>query len=73
MLCSLSQLDGTKVDQIKAAEKKLGKTLLAYNCYESKPEELSTHELKEIQVLENKLGVLLIAVKQAGPAGPQDI
>ena len=64
MLCNLSQLDSGKLDTIKSAEQKLGKTLLAYNCYESKPDELSESELKELKNLENKLGVILVAVKK---------
>ncbi|MDA8174856.1 MAG: hypothetical protein M0018_09750 [Nitrospiraceae bacterium] len=74
MLCSFSQLDGTIIDQIKSAERKLGKTLLAYNCYDTRPETLSAGELKEIEQLEKKLGVLLVAVKQpVSAAEPQDI
>ncbi len=64
MLCNLSQLDSGKLDTIKSVEQKLGKTLLAYNCYESQPDELSETELKELRDLEKKLGVVLIAVKK---------
>ncbi len=63
MICSLSQLDGTGLDQVKSAEKKMGKTLLAYSCYETKPEELSASEIEQIRELEKKLGILLVAVR----------
>ena len=63
MLCSLSQLDISRLDEVKAAEKKTGKMLLAYSCYETGPEELSAGELTELRELEKKLGVLLVAVK----------
>ena len=64
MMCSLSQLDVSRLDEVKAAEKKIGKMLLAYSCYETRPEELSETELREIQDLEKGLGILLVAVKQ---------
>ncbi|MDA8088314.1 MAG: hypothetical protein M0Z75_16655 [Nitrospiraceae bacterium] len=63
MMCSLSQLDASRLDQVKTAEKKIGKTLLAYSCYETRPEALSAGELEEIRELEKKLGILLVAVK----------
>ncbi len=63
MMCSLSQLDGTRLDEVKAAEKKMGKTLLAYSCYETRPVELSAGELEEIRQLEKRLGIFLVAVK----------
>ncbi len=63
MMCSLSQLDGASLDEVKAVEKRMGKTLLAYSCYETRPVELSAGELDEIQKLEKKLGIFLVAVK----------
>lgn len=64
MMCTISQLDSSKLDEIKSTEQKLGKTILAYSCYDSKPAELSDSELNELKNLEQKLGVVLVAVKQ---------
>ncbi len=63
MMCSLA----TKVneDTIKAIndlETELGKTLLAFQCHDLKPSELSARELEKIRQIENELGVSLVAV-----------
>jgi len=63
MLCNLTRLDETKVQQIKAVEQKVGKTLLAYSCYNVAPAELNKDELSQISEAEQKLGVVLVAVK----------
>ncbi len=53
-------VDDTGVDQIKALEKDLGKTLLAYYT-PPKPADISNAQLKKISELENKLCVRLVA------------
>lgn len=63
MLCSLSKLDNAKLDSIKSAEKKLGKTLLAYTCHDVAPAMLTEKELDIIKETEKKLGIVLVAVK----------
>ena len=63
MMCNLSQLDSGKLNEVKSAEQKIGKTLLAYSCYDVKPAELSDRELDELKNVEKKLGILLVAVK----------
>jgi hypothetical protein len=64
MLCSLStNVNDSTLQTISDLEKKLGKTLLAFNCHDLKPSSLTDDELNEIQYAENKLGVSLVAVE----------
>lgn len=63
MLCNLTKLDDAKVQQIKAVEQKVGKTLLAYSCYNVAPADLNKDELSQISEAEQKLGVVLVAVR----------
>ena len=53
-------VDDEGVDQIKALEKELGKTLLAYYT-PPKPANVSGAQLKKIEELEKKLCVRLVA------------
>ena len=61
MLCSLSRLDESKVTEIQALEKDLGKTLLS--CHDIQAVEVREEDLEKIKALENKLSVSLVAVK----------
>ncbi len=63
MLCNLSQLDETKLEEIRTVEQKVGKTLLAYSCYNVSPADVSKDEISQIAEAEKKLGVILVAVK----------
>ncbi len=63
MLCSLSKLDEGKINAIESAEKKIGKTLLAFSCHDTAPAKLTQEEIAVIGETEKKLGVLLVAVK----------
>lgn len=63
MLCNLTRLDDAKVQQIKAVEQEVGKTLLAYSCYNVAPADLNKDELLQISEAEKKLGMVLVAVK----------
>jgi hypothetical protein len=62
MLCSLSRLDNEKISSIESAEKKIGKTLLAFSCRDLAPANLTEEELSLIKETEKKLGVVLVAV-----------
>lgn len=62
MICSLSNLENTTLEEIKALEAKMGKSLLAFSCHDLSASALNTDELKEVQALENKLGLSLVAV-----------
>ncbi|NJD54817.1 MAG: hypothetical protein FIA94_00225 [Nitrospirae bacterium] len=63
MLCNLSKLDDVKLQEIKNVEQKVGKTLLAYSCYNVAPADLSKDQISLIAEAEKKLGIVLVAVK----------
>jgi hypothetical protein len=63
MLCSLSQLDNDRLEQIRSLEDELGKNLLSFTCHEIKIAPLDDEELEKIEDLENKLGVALVATE----------
>ncbi|MDJ0669292.1 MAG: hypothetical protein QNJ61_18565 [Desulfobacterales bacterium] len=63
MLCSLAtKVTDEAVATINTLEKDLGKTLLAFQCHNLKPSELSEDELERIRKVESELGVSLVAV-----------
>lgn len=64
MMCSLAtNVGGGRLEEIQALEKQLGTTLLAYGCHELQPAKPSDEQLAEIKKLEEKLGVVLVAVE----------
>jgi hypothetical protein len=64
MMCSLAtNLGAAQLDEIRALEKQLGTTVLAYGCHELRPAKASDQQLAEIKKLEEKLGVALVAVE----------
>ena len=63
MMCSLAtKVTEESIKAINALEKDLGKTLLAFQCHDLKPSELSAQELEKIRKIETELGVALVAV-----------
>jgi len=63
MLCSLAtKVTDETIATISDLEKDLGKTLLAFQCHNLKPSDLSEAELHRIRDVETKLGVSLVAV-----------
>ncbi|MDA8172615.1 MAG: hypothetical protein M0Z48_12395 [Nitrospiraceae bacterium] len=64
MLCCYAGLDKEKLDELQKLEKKLGKTLLAFQCHDTKMEKLNQTEMSEIQELEKRLGFQLVAVQK---------
>ncbi len=64
MLCCYAGLDKEKLDELQKLEKKLGKTLLAFQCHDAKMEKLNQTEMSEIQELEKRLGFQLVAVQK---------
>ena len=63
MLCSLSnKLNEDSLKLIQNLEKEIGKALLAFNCHDIKPSNLSEKELSKIRKLENDLSISLVAV-----------
>ena len=63
MLYSLAPLDDDQLNDIKAIEKEIGKTLLAFRRFDIKLDDLSEDQVARIQQAEVDLGVSLIAVK----------
>ncbi len=62
-LFSLAGLGSDQIQQIKALEKQLGTTILAFKGHEAKLAELSSDQLATLKQSEGKLGLTLIAVK----------
>ena len=62
MLCSLSIIDSTSLEAIQSLENDLGKTLLAFSCYDINPAGIRNEELEQINKLEKKLGIVLVAI-----------
>lgn len=63
MLCNLADLEEKDLDAIRELEGKVGKPLLAFSCYDVRPAVISDEELAEIEGLEAKLGLSLVAVE----------
>jgi hypothetical protein len=64
MLCSIGKVEQKDLDEIKALEEELGRTIIAFQCSsETKPAELTDDELDRIHELEEKLHLALVAVE----------
>jgi len=63
MLCSFSTLDNANLETIQALEKELGQTLLSFSCHDIAPAVIDDAALLKISELEQKLGVVLVAVQ----------
>ena len=66
MLCSIAtKLSESELGEIASLEKDLGTPVLAFACHSLDPAVLSPETLERIKALEGKLGVALVAVRQA--------
>ncbi len=63
MLYSFADVEAEKLDAIKAAEAEIGTPLLAMRPVEINPAALDSRKLAKIRSLEDRLGVVLVAVK----------
>jgi hypothetical protein len=63
MLCSFAQLDSEKLEAVQSLEKKLGKTVIAFECRDIGITPLKDDEITQLRDLEKKLGLALVAVK----------
>ena len=63
MLCSLSDLDDSKLGEIQSLERELGTTLLSFSCHDINTDEIQENALEKIKTLEQKLRVSLVAVR----------
>ncbi|MBN1928709.1 MAG: hypothetical protein JW764_04130 [Chlorobiaceae bacterium] len=64
MLSSLSKLTPEQLEEIRSLEQKLGKTLLSFSTYDVVSDDLSQGDLATLQALEEKLGTMLVAVRE---------
>jgi len=64
MLSSLSKLTPQQLEEIRSLERKLGKTLLSFSSYDVVSEELTKEELALLNALEEKLGTMIVAVRE---------
>ena len=62
MICSYASVEEKKLKALQELEKELGKTLLAFNCHDAKPAQLTPEQLKNVQDLEKELGVVVVAL-----------
>ena len=62
MLCTLANLDGSKIAAVQSLEKKLGKTIIAFSCKDLSVSQLKEDEVAQIQKAEKELGLALVAV-----------
>ena len=66
MLCSIAtRLSESELGEITSLEKDLGTPVLAFACHALDPAELSPETIERIKALESRLGVALVAVRQA--------
>ena len=63
MLCTLANLDEANIGALSSLEGATGKTVLAFSCQDFGPAAPSADELAQLQKLEAKLGVSLVAVE----------
>jgi hypothetical protein len=63
MICNLSKVEQNQLEAVKAAEKKLNKTLLALSCHDVSADALTEEELLTIKELERQTGLVIVAVK----------
>jgi hypothetical protein len=64
MLSGLSKLTKEQLEEIRSLEQKLGKTLLSFSSYEVVPEDLDPDDLVLLKELEEKLGTMIVAVRE---------
>lgn len=64
MLSSLSKLTPEQLEEIRSLEQKLGKTLLSFSTYDVVSDDLSESDLATLKALEEKLGTMLVAVRE---------
>ena len=64
MLSSLSKLSDEQLQEIRALEKSIGKTLLSYSSYDVVADNLTEEELEKVHELEETLGIVLVAVRE---------
>lgn len=64
MLSSLSKLSDEQLQEIRALEKSIGKTLLSYSSYDVVADNLTEEELEKVHELEETLGTALVAVRE---------
>ena len=63
MMCTLSSLNEKDLQEIKKLEDSLNKPLLAFSCQNVKVAQMSSDDLTQIQALESKMGISLVAVE----------
>lgn len=62
MLCSIAELEFGGIEAVRSLEQKLGKMILALKCHEIKPDTITEEELAQLQELEERLGITLVAI-----------
>ena len=63
MLYACTNMEREQLGALQALEQEIGKTLIALTPIDSGPAEVAEPELDKIKALEERLGVLLVAVE----------
>lgn len=62
MICSYVKVNEKDIKTLQEVEKEVGQTLLAIDCHDFKPAQLTSEQLERVQALEKELGVVVVAV-----------
>jgi hypothetical protein len=62
MLCSYASVNEEKLSSLQNLEQELDQTLLAYNCHQATPAQLSAEQLEKLQTKEKELGIIIVAI-----------
>jgi hypothetical protein len=63
MICSLSKLSETDLNEINQLEAEINTPLLAFSCHDIKTAILADEDFSKVVNLEKKLGINLLAVE----------
>ncbi len=62
MICAYVSMEEKKLNALQNLEKEIGQTLLAFNCHEMQPAQLTEEQIERIKAMEKELGVVIVAL-----------
>jgi hypothetical protein len=63
VICTVARLDDEKLESIRSFERQTGKRVLALTCHDLPVAELKESEVRALQDLERRLGVVLLSYR----------